>query len=292
MTAAIASLFLLLWPPAPQPAPGVGQVRFIQERGAKVSVNDGVFEVRSGRGWLRVPGVHLNFRLTFEYSGTADTDAGVVIRTWTGEDGWPGTGYRLRLPMQASVDPTRLLTAKRQRASSIRGGRLDLRPVDDWQRVEISADGREISLTINDALVGVYEVERYGGYVLFDTREGRTRLRRIRITSTERASDLPAEVMPADELGKRGGQMPTVLRAPEPPNLYEVMKHSSLGAVGLDAVVLPDGSVGPVTITQSVDPDLDLVAVAIVREWRFRPAVYDGKAVAALVTVEIMFAIR
>jgi protein TonB len=66
------------------------------------------------------------------------------------------------------------------------------------------------------------------------------------------------------------------------------------GLVVLDAVVLPDGSVGEVKIVRSLDQrfGLDEEAIKAVKQWRFRPARRAGGPIAMLVSVEMMFELR
>jgi protein TonB len=52
------------------------------------------------------------------------------------------------------------------------------------------------------------------------------------------------------------------------------------GKIKLKLIVAADGSVSDVEVLQSVEPALDAVAVAAARQWRFRPAMACGKAVA------------
>jgi periplasmic protein TonB len=63
------------------------------------------------------------------------------------------------------------------------------------------------------------------------------------------------------------------------------------GTVQLQAFVKTDGSVGDVKVTVSV-PGLDEAAMACVRQWTFKPAQADGKAVEAWVGVPVKFTIH
>lgn len=66
------------------------------------------------------------------------------------------------------------------------------------------------------------------------------------------------------------------------------------GTVLSDVVVLADGSVGDVKVTQSLDSvyGLDANAVKAMKPWRFEPGTKDGKPVAVRVAVEMIFALR
>jgi TonB family protein len=64
------------------------------------------------------------------------------------------------------------------------------------------------------------------------------------------------------------------------------------GEVVMDCVVKADGRVGDVTITQSLDPDLDQAAIDAVKLWEFEPGTKGGKPVAVLVTITIAFTLK
>ena len=51
----------------------------------------------------------------------------------------------------------------------------------------------------------------------------------------------------------------------------------------LKATVLKDGSVGDVRVSRRFDREMDRVAIATVKQWRFTPASKDGRPVDAIV---------
>ena len=66
------------------------------------------------------------------------------------------------------------------------------------------------------------------------------------------------------------------------------------GVVEVEAIVMPDGTVGQVQIVRSLDDrfGLDEKAVEAVKRWRFRPGMRQGKPVAVLVNIELTFTLR
>ena len=74
----------------------------------------------------------------------------------------------------------------------------------------------------------------------------------------------------------------------------EAMQNRIEGKVGLDAVVLADGKVGDVTVTESLDTiyGLDKNAVAAMKQWEFKPGMKDGKPVAVRIHVLINFTLK
>ena len=88
-----------------------------------------------------------------------------------------------------------------------------------------------------------------------------------------------------------GVSLPTVTK--QVPALYtpEAMAKRIKGRVGLSVVVLADGKVGEVKVTQSLDSKygLDDSAVKAMKQWEFKPGLKDGKPVAVRVSVEMAF---
>ena len=87
---------------------------------------------------------------------------------------------------------------------------------------------------------------------------------------------------------------PKILVEVKPTYTAEAMRAKIQGTVWLEAVVLPDGSVGNVQITRSLDPTfgLDQEAIKTVKRWRFVPGSRQGRPVAVLVEVEMTFTLR
>ena len=259
----------------------------VAERGPSYSFRDGILELRSAEGWLRSRHLYLNFRVTFDFTQTTpESDAGVMIRTW---GGWPNQGYRFRLPTDSATNASSVLVGHKKELTVVEVGTINLRPSDQWQEVEITGEGRRITMTLNGTLVGVFEVEEYGGYILFDNARGGVRLRDIRIVSTERDAEMSENLMTWKQGKDAGGQMPKLINDVGPNYTPDAMRDKVQGRVDMEVVVLPDGSTGAVRITRSLDPDLDLSAIAAVRKWKFTPGVLNGQPVSVLVEVEVTF---
>ena len=88
-----------------------------------------------------------------------------------------------------------------------------------------------------------------------------------------------------------GVELPRLLREVTPAYTAEAMRAKIVGDVLVEAVVLPDGSVGDVTVIRSLDPvfGLDEEAVKAARRWRFLPGSRFGEPVAVLVTIVLEF---
>ena len=87
---------------------------------------------------------------------------------------------------------------------------------------------------------------------------------------------------------------PRMLSAVNPQYTSEALDEKITGTVQLEIVVLPNGTVGDVRITRSLDPvfGLDAEAIKAARQWRFEPATRFGEPVASLNTIEMDFSLR
>jgi TonB family protein len=91
-----------------------------------------------------------------------------------------------------------------------------------------------------------------------------------------------------------GVETPRLLREVTPKYTAEAMRAKVQGVVLVEAVVLPDGSVGDVTVVRSLDRNfgLDEEAIKAAKQWRFQPGIRFGEPVAVLVTIELSFTLR
>ena len=91
-----------------------------------------------------------------------------------------------------------------------------------------------------------------------------------------------------------GVETPRLLREVTPKYTAEAMRAKVQGIVLVEAVVLPDGTVGDVEVIRSLDKvfGLDEEAIKAARQWRFLPGTRFGEPVAVLVTIELTFTLR
>lgn len=87
---------------------------------------------------------------------------------------------------------------------------------------------------------------------------------------------------------------PTLVQEVKPGYTGEAMRAKIQGVVLMEAVVMPDGTVGNVHITRSLDSvfGLDQKAIEAIKQWRFRPGTRFGQPVPVLVEVEMTFTLR
>ena len=91
-----------------------------------------------------------------------------------------------------------------------------------------------------------------------------------------------------------GIEIPQPLRQAKPRYTAEAMRAKIQGSVWLEAVVLPNGTVGDITVTKSLDTvfGLDQEAIKAARQWRFAPGTRFGEPVPVLVVIELTFTLR
>jgi TonB family protein len=87
---------------------------------------------------------------------------------------------------------------------------------------------------------------------------------------------------------------PKLVRQTQPDYTLQAMRARIQGIVKLEAVVLTDGKVGDVKITQSLDKKfgLDKRAIATVKNWKFEPGRKDDKAVPVRIDIELSFKLK
>jgi periplasmic protein TonB len=91
-----------------------------------------------------------------------------------------------------------------------------------------------------------------------------------------------------------GIDIPVVLREVKPQYTADAMRAKIQGTVVLECIVMPDGSVGQVSILKSLDPvfGLDQEAIKAAKQWRFVPGKKQGQPVPVLVSIELTFTLR
>jgi protein TonB len=87
---------------------------------------------------------------------------------------------------------------------------------------------------------------------------------------------------------------PRVLREVRPQYTADAMRAKVQGSVWLECIVMPDGAVGDVRVTRSLDPifGLDQEAIKAAKGWRFSPGLRLGEPVPVIITIELTFTLR
>ena len=93
---------------------------------------------------------------------------------------------------------------------------------------------------------------------------------------------------------KDGVTMPVPTREIKPGYTPAAMQQHIEGNVVMSVVVLADGKVGDVTVTESLDKEygLDTQAVEAAKQWLFKPGTKDGKPVSVRVDLQMTFRLK
>ena len=91
-----------------------------------------------------------------------------------------------------------------------------------------------------------------------------------------------------------GVTIPTLITQAKPQYTSAALAAKIQGTVVVSAVVLADGTVGDVTVIQSLDRvyGLDDQAIIAAKQWLFNPGMKDGVPVAVRITIEFTFSLR
>jgi TonB family protein len=119
--------------------------------------------------------------------------------------------------------------------------------------------------------------------VLAAASQGSDKAQRITATSNPQ-QQAPIAVGP-------GVSPPRAIFTPDPdyPPTVRQGKHTVQGTVVLGLTVDENGTVHDVHVITSLDKRLDQNAMDAVKQWKFQPAMKDGKPVAVLTTVQVEF---
>jgi protein TonB len=86
-----------------------------------------------------------------------------------------------------------------------------------------------------------------------------------------------------------GVSAPHAIYAPDPDYSDEARRAKFQGTVMLWVVIGPDGKPRDIRVARTLGMGLDQKAIDAVKEWKFEPAMLDGRAVAVEVNIEVTF---
>ena len=86
-----------------------------------------------------------------------------------------------------------------------------------------------------------------------------------------------------------GVSAPRVTYDPDPQYSDEARKAKYQGVVVLWAIIDAEGKPRDLKVARSLGMGLDEKAIEAVRQWRFQPAMKDGRPVSVMVNIEVSF---
>jgi TonB family protein len=101
----------------------------------------------------------------------------------------------------------------------------------------------------------------------------------------------PSNLDRDDTIYNPGGEVspPKALFAPDPGYTAEARRAKLQGTCTLELVVGPDGHPRNIRVTHPLGGGLDEKAIENIQQWRFEPAMKDGKPIAAQISVAVTF---
>ena len=89
-----------------------------------------------------------------------------------------------------------------------------------------------------------------------------------------------------------GITLPVVIHEVKPDYAPGAMQRGVQGSLYLSVVVGETGDVASVTVSKSLDEELDAKSIEAAAQWKFKPGMREGKPVAVRVTVEMTFTLK
>jgi protein TonB len=117
------------------------------------------------------------------------------------------------------------------------------------------------------------------------------------LSKWKKAAPYPTNDLPDPDHPKLGEyvyveELPDAITKVPPAYPDEARRAGIAGTVIVQTLVLTNGTVGDTRVVKSDSALLDDAAMAAVRQWKFKPALAKGKAVAVWVMVPVKFAIH
>lgn len=209
-----------------------------------------------------------------------------------------GTPARPTLAPTRKIDPTYPDKARR---AGVQG--------EVWLDVIVLADGTVKSVMVAKSLDTVFGLDQAAIAAVRQWQyppltDGRASRPPLQVVVPFHLPDAPAVAqVTVEEVGNSAFRpTPNDPRVVPPKVLHQVppvyttagLRARIVGNVELDAVVLPDGTVGQVRVVKSLDKatGLDDQALGAAREWTFKPGTLDGKPVPMIVGIALTFSLR
>lgn len=289
---AAVALLLMSTLTAAQPAGVEPLTAWTAEPGGQALVEAGGVTVR--RGTIRTARLYSDFVLRFEFRlAEPNAEGRVFVRARFGYGGIQSKEHGYRVGLTSKRDGIEALGRivgvdvgmEEREFTPAQGSGID----GSWQAVELRAERRQMTVTINGSLVNSADgLDEFTGYIALQaTRGDGIQFRNI----------IAERFPPAGDPFGRGAyrateprlKLPRARKTAKP--LYPKEPHDAWiqGVVGLEVVVDTTGRSGDVRVVKSLHPDLDEAAIASARQWEFVPGTLLGQAVPVIVGMEVSF---
>ncbi len=266
-----------------------------------IRANGPNIELEPGSGWLFTSGLYGDFTLSLEFRILmGGTDAGLFVRSVPGDK---PTGYRISLSDYLDDHTVAGLGAGSNGFHPVPFQKETLGAIarpqagDEWHSMEVKCEGPRLSVKLNGTPVASLDrIAPSVGVIGLAGHRGRLEVRSIRVVRLNQVVTPP--LLADSERGVfktdagNGVASPKLTREVKPNYTAGAMARKVEGVVWLEAIVLPDGTIGEVRVTRELDLELDQEAIATVKKWRFTPGSKNGVPVAVLIEIEMSFTLR
>ncbi|MGE5360670.1 MAG: TonB family protein [Bacteroidales bacterium] len=279
--------------------------------GMKAEIDGNVMRMSSGEGWVRTRNEYLDFVFRVRYRVmTDDAEGALLLRAWkdAGKD-WPTAGYRLAINGAKGKRPQVLLggiSGSTQPAAAAAEVVLPPAVKGQWRAMEVTCRRDRVTVRIDGRqITDIQGHELNAGLIGIEARKGTIEYEGMSLAPL--ASTWPASAVsqPASsgvasaQLPLTPGQglasqikQPVKIKDVRPRYPEDAQNARIQGTVILEALISPAGKISLERILQSVDHNLDLEAIAAVRQWEFTPTLVDGVAVPVIMTVTVRFSLE
>ena len=173
----------------------------------------------------------------------------------------------------------------------------------EWQSYTVTRDERGVHVLLNGTqLLSSGRVNASDGWIGFTAETGSFELRNLRLrdvtppSAAGRGSPVPPGTAAPNGAYRPGAgvTIPKLVREVKPNYTREALAARIEGAVTVECVVGPDGTVSEAVVIRSLDDrfGLDAEALKAARGWRFQPGTRNGVPVPVLITIELTFSMK
>ena len=242
--------------------------------------------------------IYGDFVLTFEVKARGEgTNAmlGVMGVEVDKQNQLPPTALGIPVLGRGSFNGRRARIHVSPPGATAQGGAM--KPEGEWQFYSVTRGRDGVHVALNGTPIMVTgDVRGSDGWIGFLVEGPGLELRNVRLRELgvppSRYLGAPGTLVEGAYLPGPDVVMPKLKREVKPAYTRDAYAAKIEGAVIVQCVVEPDGTVSHATVLRSLEPGLDQEALKAARGWRFEPGRREGKPVPVRVSIELQFRIK
>ena len=257
---------------------------------AKVELGVGALVITGPSGWILTRERHSDVVLRFDARADANSVGGVLVRALA-EPNRLRSAYEVQIADGHGRAGMLLHHVKEDVRHPVPGNPPLADVTGDWQPYRIECRGDTVKAWVGGTQVlNARGLVQNVGRIGFEVVKGTIAIRNLAMQEHEWAEPEPPPGVVRSSAA--GVTAPEALKMVRPGYTVRAMNAVAQGDVWIAAVVRPDGKVHDLRVYRSLAPDLDLAAIAALKQWRFRPARKDGSPVSVQATFSLSFGLR